>query len=235
MENLSSLVNAVIMVPLLGALFASLSREGARKTAGNALAVGIFTVLSNLVVLWRTALQVDVSKDGWQVVEKFNWLENPKIELVFGIDIFSLMLIAAVHLAVLLGMIGVRHNTYRQKALIVFSLMFLSMISGYFLASDFFSFYIFFEAMLLPLFMLIGIFGDIKNSRCCTGFSFITCWVRYFCLLRWSFYTTIRTSVSVKSAGLFWDADGKCWCGALFLLLFCRGFRFGRFIIGLPR
>ena len=73
------------MVPLLGALFASLSREGARKTAGNALAVGIFTVLSNLVVLWRTALQVDVSKDGWQVVEKFNWLENPKIELVFGI------------------------------------------------------------------------------------------------------------------------------------------------------
>lgn len=164
MENLSSLVNAVIMVPLLGALFASLSREGARKTAGNALAVGIFTVLSNLVVLWRTALQVDVSKDGWQVVEKFNWLENPKIELVFGIDVFSLMLIAAVHLAVLLGMIGVRHNTYRQKALIVFSLMFLSMISGYFLTSDFFSFYIFFEAMLLPLFMLIGIFGDIKKQ-----------------------------------------------------------------------
>lgn len=165
MENLSSLVNAVIMVPLLGMVFASLSRESGRGRISNVLSVGIFTVLSNLVILWRTALQIDVSKDGWKVVESFAWTANPKIELVFGIDVFSLMLIAAVHFAVLLGMIGIRHNTYRQKALIVFALMFLSMISGYFLASDVFSFYIFFEALLLPLFMMIGIFGDIKKQQ----------------------------------------------------------------------
>ena len=154
MENIASLVNAIVAVPLLGMLFAALSREGGRGRVSNVLSVGIFTVLSNLVVLWRTALQMDVGKDGWKTVESFAWTQNPKIELVFGIDVFSLMLIAAVHLAVLLGMVGIRHNTYRQKALIVFALMFLSMISGYFLASDLFSFYIFFEALLLPLLLL---------------------------------------------------------------------------------
>ena len=39
------------------------------------------------------------------------------------------------------------------------------MISGYFLASDLFSFYIFFEALLLPLFMMVGIFGDVRKQQ----------------------------------------------------------------------
>ena len=93
MENIASLVNAIVAVPLLGMLFAALSREGGRGRVSNVLSVGIFTVLSNLVVLWRTALQMDVGKDGWKTVESFAWTQNPKIELVFGIDVFSLMLI----------------------------------------------------------------------------------------------------------------------------------------------
>lgn len=80
------------------------------------------------------------AKDGWKTVESFAWTQNPKIELVFGIDVFSLMLIAAVHLAVLLGMVGIRHNTYRQKALIVFALMFLSMTAAIFWLPTFFPF-----------------------------------------------------------------------------------------------
>ena len=164
MEDLKTLINTVMIVPLLGMLFASLSRDDNKRRLSNVFCVGVFTVISNLVILWRVAQQINVEKNAWQIVEKFNWMQNPKIELVFGVDVFSLMLIGAVHIAVLLGMLGIRHNTYRQKALIVFALMFLSLISGYFLASDFFSFYIFFEALLLPLFMMIGIFGDVKKQ-----------------------------------------------------------------------
>ena len=51
MENIASLVNAIVAVPLLGMLFAALSREGGRGRVSNVLSVGIFTVLSNLVVL----------------------------------------------------------------------------------------------------------------------------------------------------------------------------------------
>ena len=60
------------------------------------------------------------------------------------------------HAAVLIGMFGARHNKEDGKALMVFSLMFVSMVTGFFAAADIFSFYIFFEAMLLPLFMIIG-------------------------------------------------------------------------------
>ena len=56
----------------------------------------------------------------------------------------------------LLGLFGVLNNTYRQKTLVILALLFLEMMIGYLLAGDLFSFYIFFEAMLLPLFLLVG-------------------------------------------------------------------------------
>lgn len=164
-ENTGILLTVILAVPLLGLLFAAVSKENASGVRGrNVLAVGIFTVISNLVVLWITARKTDFSDKASRLVQKFEWLEVPKIELVLELDFFSLLLIAALHFAVLLGLIGIRNNTYRQKTLVVFSLMFLEMATGYFLASDLFSFYIFFEAMLLPLFMLVGIFGDVRRQ-----------------------------------------------------------------------
>lgn len=165
-ENANVLLAVIMAVPLLGLFFAAVSKEGTDISlrGRNVLAVGIFTVLSNLVVLWITARKTDFSAEASRLVQKFEWLDVPKIELVFELDFFSLLLIAAVHCAVLLGLIGIRNNTYRQKTLVVFALMFLEMITGYFLASDIFSFYIFFEAMLLPLFMLVGIFGDVRRQ-----------------------------------------------------------------------
>lgn len=159
------LLTVILVVPLLGVFFASLSREDGAFEGRNVLSVGIFTIITNLALLWLAAQHLDVHGDKWQLTESFDWLENPNIDLVFGLDIFSLLLIAAVHIAILLGMIGVRNNKYRQKSLIIFALLFLTMISGYFMATDLFSFYIFFEAMLLPLFMLVGIFGDVKRRQ----------------------------------------------------------------------
>lgn len=163
MFNVSNLLNAVFIVPLIGMLFVLSAKDKDKNSNLNVFSVGIFTVISNLVLLWIIAQNIDISKPGWQMLESFAWLENPKIELVFGLDIFSLMLMAAVHFAILLGMLGVKNNSYRQKSLIAFSLLFLSMICGYLSSTDLFSFYIYYEAMLLPLFMLIGIFGDIKK------------------------------------------------------------------------
>lgn len=163
-DNLNTLLFVIMAIPLFGIIFAGLSKENSNGHGHNVLAVGIFTVLSNLVVLWITARKVDFSGGAQHLSAKFEWLAVPKIELIFELDFFSLLLIAAVHLAVLLGFIGVRNNNYRQKTLVIFALMFLEMITGYFFASDLFSFYIFFEAMLLPLFMLVGIFGDSRRQ-----------------------------------------------------------------------
>lgn len=160
-----ALLSLIIALPFIGLLFALTAKDDEKSIwKNNVLNVSVFAVVANIVLLFRIFMIMDTSKPGLQLLEHFNWLENPQINIIFGVDVLSMLLILSVHIAVLIGFIGVRHNLNQQKTLMVFSLLFLSMITGFFVAADIFSFYIFFEAMLLPLFMLCGIFGEIKRS-----------------------------------------------------------------------
>ena len=164
MEQTNVLLPLIMSIPLLGVLFALISKDNSSIKGNNILSLGILVTLTNLAVIFLALRSIAQGDDDIHFVSNVNWLSIPKIEFVFGADLFSLLLIAAVHCAILLGLIGIRNNTHRQKALIIFAMLFLSMITNYLLAYDLFSFYIFFEAMLLPLFMLVGIFGNIKKQ-----------------------------------------------------------------------
>ena len=157
-------LSTIIAIPFIGLLFALAAKDDEKTHGRNVFNVSVFAIMTNLLVIWRMFALLDVSAPGLQMVERYEWLENPKISIVLGMDVFSLLLISAVHAAVLIGMFGARHNKEDGKALMVFSLMFVSMITGFFAAADIFSFYIFFEAMLLPLFMIIGMFGGIRKQ-----------------------------------------------------------------------
>ena len=163
-DNPNMLLTILMSVPLLGILFSSISKESPESNGANVLSVGILTVISNLIVLYIVGQTINLSDSATPLLERFEWLNTPKIEFLFTIDQFSLSLLAAVHFAILLGLIGVRNNTYRQKTQVIFALLFLEMMTGYLLAADLFSFYIFFEAMLLPLFMLVGMMGDMHRQ-----------------------------------------------------------------------
>ena len=163
MSNILSLLSTIIILPFIGMIFALMAKDDEETSNHNVYNVGIFTVIVNLVLIWRVFWIINTSAPGLQLTETFSWLETPKIEIIFGIDVFSLLMIAAVHLAFLIAMTGVRNSPEQPKSMMVFALMFLGSMTGLFIAADIFSFYIFFEAMLLPLYMLIGKFGDIKK------------------------------------------------------------------------
>ena len=159
-----ALLSLIIALPFLGMLFV-LTAKDEENTGKNALNVCIFTVLANITLIWRVFMLIDDKKTTLQLFEYLKWLPRPQIDITLAVDVFSLLLILAVHLAILIGLVGVKNNTVKQKSQMVFTLLFLSMITGFFVAEDIFSFYIFFEAMLLPLFMLLGISGGIKRQE----------------------------------------------------------------------
>lgn len=163
-ENAEFLLIVLMGIPLLGIFFAAISKESPESAGRNVLSVGILTVVSNLVILVLIGNNLIHGSDSLRIMQKFEWLSTPKIEFLFAVDTFSLPLIAAVHIAILLGFFGVFNNSYRQKTLVILALVFLEMMIGYLLAGDLFSFYIFFEAMLLPLFLLVGILGDVHRQ-----------------------------------------------------------------------
>lgn len=170
MNNPFAILSLIIIIPFIGMLFVLTAKESPENKTHNSSDVAIFSVLANLLMIWRVFMLIDETKLKLQLFEKFDWLPVPDINLVFAVDNLSLLMILAIHIVILIGIVFSRSEITRQKPLMVLTLLFLSMTTGFFVAADIFSFFIFFEAMLLPLFMMIGMFGEFKRLERLSGF-----------------------------------------------------------------
>ncbi len=154
----------IALIPLVGAAFVLCGTENTKKFIPNAWAVAILTIVTDLILILRAFYHIKTGYGNMQLSETYVWWEMPRIELTFAVDSFSLLLLLGVFLAVLVGMWFEKNYHDTCKPRIVFALFFLTSLSGFFMAADVFSFFIFFLIMLLPLFMLIGLSGDIKKQ-----------------------------------------------------------------------
>ena len=170
MSNPFAILSLIICIPFLGMLFTLVAKESDETKGKNSSNVAVFTIIANLVLIWRVFMLIDEKQLKLQLFEKFNWVSIPDINLVFAVDNTSLMMILAVHFVVLMGIVFTRSMLEQQKNLMVFTLLFLSFSTGFFVSADIFSFFIFFEAMLIPLFIMIGMYGEFKRPERLSGF-----------------------------------------------------------------
>lgn len=163
MEMTSHILLILMLVPFFGFLFVLMSQEDKQKKIYNGVAVAEFAVCCNILLLGKLLTEIDLSQNGLQFLSSYNWLEQPHIKISFGIDIFSLMIALAIHLMLVIGLPFAK-NSQHPKLLISLSLLMISLLTGFLISADIFSFYIFFTAMLFPLFVLIGTVGEIRKS-----------------------------------------------------------------------
>jgi NADH-quinone oxidoreductase subunit M len=150
----------LLALPLLGALLISLLKnangENVKKIS---LATSIFTFLGVLLI----ALSFEIDRPGFQFVESYSWIPALGINFQVGLDGISLILILLSTLLVPMVIIGCWHEAeggrFTVKTFYVLLLILETMMIGVFAATDVFLFYIFFEAMLVPVYFLIGGFG----------------------------------------------------------------------------
>ena len=105
-----------------------------------------------------------------QAIISFVWPILPRVNIVMGVDIVSLVLMLAIHLAILVGVFGIKREIKSQKSVLFFAMCFLSSCNAYFAAVDIFSFYTFFVLMIITLFMQSGIVGDNKKYKIISRF-----------------------------------------------------------------
>lgn len=155
----------LICLPSIGAVFVTLSKN--EKTAEkneNVRAVGMLTIASCLLLIWHIFSSMDLNSAALQLSETYVWIENPELKLSFGVDVFSMMLLLGVHLAFLIAFWAADKTQKDMKYLMILSLCTLGMLNGFFVSADMFSFCIFFQAMLFPILLLTGMFGEIKRD-----------------------------------------------------------------------
>lgn len=152
----------IIFLPLLGGIFVVSSYNENKQ---NAVHVAILTILSNVFLILRLFADIETQNNDLQALTSFVWPILPRVNIIFGIDITALLLILAVHLAILVGVLSVKNDKNYQKSVLFFAMCFLCSCNAYFAAVDIFSFYTFFVLMIFPIFMQAGITAEGKKYK----------------------------------------------------------------------
>jgi len=166
MDNLLSIVT---FIPALAALILGLFLRGEDEAAQrNAKWVALLaTGLTFLVSLFILA-QFDPANTGFQMVEEHNWLLGLQYKMgVDGISVLFVLLTTFMMPLTIWASWGV--NTRVKEYMIAF-LVLETLMLGVFMALDLVLFYLFFEAGLIPMFLIIGIWGG--KERIYASFKF---------------------------------------------------------------
>ena len=147
-------LSLIIFLPLAGALLCLLVKaESARWLA---LGVTVADFLLALPLWWL----FDSSATGMQFMEHASWINSPPVQYSLGLDGISFPLVLMT--TFLMPLCVTVSWTAIEKRVQLFMSMLLVMetaMLGVFVALDFVLFYVFWEAMLIPMYLLIGVWG----------------------------------------------------------------------------
>ena len=144
----------LIFIPLAGAITVFAVKE--RSVRLTALGVAVADLLISLPLWWL----FDASSGQMQFVESARWIPSLSINYRLGLDGISLPLILMTTVLMPLCILISWHSIERRiRSFMAMLLIMESAMIGVFCALDFVLFYVFWEAMLIPMYLLIGIWG----------------------------------------------------------------------------
>lgn len=166
-----SFLTIMQLLPLLGAaLIATVDKDKDETIKKLAFASTLVVAVAGIFL----ATQFDRSSAGLQFVEKRSWIPAFGINYAVGIDGIALVLILmSVILAPIVVLAGWNEATggrWSVKTFYVLILVLETMMIGVFAATDVFLFYVYFEAMLIPVYFLIGGYGTGERAKAAVKF-----------------------------------------------------------------
>src|SRR5437899_260796 len=146
----------LIFVPLLGAAAVLLQSEERSIW----ISAFIFSLIPLALSFYLLAV-FDPHQGGYQFVERLQWIPQFGISYHLGMDGISLFLVLLTTILVTVSLLysGGGDIEMRPREFCLLMLFLESGLLGMFLALDLFLFYVFWEAMLVPMYFLIGIWG----------------------------------------------------------------------------
>jgi len=154
------LLSLTTFLPLLGALFIVTIRGESEVVARNARAVALLTSIATFIVSLFIAVKFNGASPDFQFKESATWFPGTTITYAMGVDGVSMwFVLLSTFLTPLCILSSFGSVTKRVKEYMVCFLILETMMVGMFCALDLVLFYIFFEAVLIPMFIIIGVWG----------------------------------------------------------------------------
>ena len=166
-----NLLTTIGVLPLIAALVIALLPKANDKLI-KTVAFASTTVIALISLLLATGF--DRAQTGFQFTQSASWISAFNINYAVGIDGISLVLILLSTILVPIVILATWHESdvgrWGSKVFYILILVLETMMIGVFAATDLFLFYVFFEAMLIPVYFLIGGYGSGEKSAAAVKF-----------------------------------------------------------------
>ena len=174
------LLSSLILLPLLGSLFIFFIKEKTTKNYQSIKYVALFVSFSNFVISLYLWYLFDNSISDFQFVEEKVWIKD-FINYKVGVDGISILFIILTTFIVPLCVVSINSNIKsRLKEFLIAVLIMESFMMGVFCSLDLIIFYLFFEGGLIPMFLIIGIWGGSRRVYSAFKFFFVyIAWINF--------------------------------------------------------
>ena len=153
------LLTVVIFLPLVGSLIILLIKESSINSI-NIKWAALWTSIGTFILSCLLWVQFDYDNSSYQFVEKIRWFDDFNFNYHIGVDGISLFMILLSTFLTPLCILASWKNIKNNIKEYMISFLFLETVMiGMFASIDILLFYIFFEAVLIPMYLIIGIWG----------------------------------------------------------------------------
>ncbi|MGE5182129.1 MAG: complex I subunit 4 family protein [Acidobacteriota bacterium] len=219
----------IVGLPLLGAIFVMCTPKTETSLhRGLGLTFTTITFLVSLAIL----RYFDKTNAGFQLVFDAEWIPGLGAHFKTGVDGISVFLVLLTTFLMPLTLLGTRTAVERHAREFVAAMLVLETgMLGAFVALDLFAFYTFWEVMLIPMYLLIGIWGGQRRLYASIKFVIYTM-VGSLAMLVAIFYVYVKAGAVLSAAGGTYTTDleklttvalpyqAQIWCFAAFALAF---------------
>ncbi len=215
------ILTSVTFLPLLGALFIFMFPGESELEKRNLKNIALFTTLVTFVISLGLWVNFDNSTSDFQFVEKHVWIDT-FMSYHLGVDgISMLFVILTTFLMPFCILASWESINHRLKEYLIAFLILETLMIGVFCALDLLLFYIFFEAGLIPMFLIIGVWGGKRRVYASFKFFLYTLLGSVLMLLAMmAMYWTAGTSDITKLLDHDFPASMQTWLWLAFFASF---------------
>ena len=219
-----NIITIVTFLPLAGALLLMFFPRRDRDIRWFALGISLVTLLASLHLPWH----FDRGQAGFQFEQNLPWITHPNIHYHLGIDGISVWLVVlTTFLTPLCVLISWKSVHDRVKEFFILMLVLETAMIGVFVALDLFLFYFFWEATLIPMALIIGIYGHGRRIYAAVKFFLYTMIASVFMLaaILWLYAHTgsfdfVQIQSAIQNSQVDGFAEAAKWLFLGFFLAF---------------
>ena len=166
------LLSSLLLIPFAGTLALMLWPGGPSPSRFRLIAIGILVL--QLGVSLAVALAFDTTQAGMQLQERHAWVPGIGLDYALGVDGLSLPLVLINGALTLVSAVITRDIDKRPRIYFAMLLLISGAVNGAFLSENLLLFFLFYELELIPLWLLVSVWGGVNRAYAATKFLIFT-------------------------------------------------------------